>query len=82
VPSSARKVLSARANPRKVGVRDLARWTGRRRTGNAAHRKASGLVRPSVAVEANVLVVAAANALAEGAVKGAVAADAERSQLG
>jgi hypothetical protein len=35
-----------------------------------------------VAVEANVLVVAAANALAEGAVKGAVAADAERSQLG
>jgi hypothetical protein len=36
----------------------------------------------SAAVGANVLEVAAVNALAEGAVNGAVAADAKRSQLG
>ena len=72
--SSAHRVPNARDSRRKVGVPDLARWTGRRRTGTAAHRRASGSVRPSVAE-------AAANALAEGAVNGAVAG-VKRSQLG
>ena len=40
-PSNAHRVRNARGSRRKVGVLDLARWTGRRRTGNAAHRKAS-----------------------------------------
>jgi len=88
VPSSAHRVPNARANPRKVGVRDLARWTGRPRTGNAAHRKASASVISSavavriagveviaLAVGANVLAVAA-NALAVAGV------DDERSQVG
>ncbi len=72
--SSAHRVPNARDSRRKVGVPDQARWTGKRRTGTAAHRRASGLVRPSVAE-------AAANALAEGAVNGAVAG-VKRSQLG
>ena len=39
--SSARKVLKDRDSRRKAGVPDPARLTGRPRTGNAAHRKAS-----------------------------------------
>ena len=82
-PSSAHRVLNARASRRKVGVPDLARWTGRPRTGNAAHRKASASVIPNgSAVGANALEVGAnglevaANALAVAGV------DDERSQLG
>ena len=55
-PSSAHRVPNARDSRRKAGVPDQARWTGRPRTGTAAHRKASGLVRPSVAEEAAVTV--------------------------
>jgi hypothetical protein len=40
-PSNAHRVRNARGSPPKVGVLDLARWIGRPRTGNAAHRKAS-----------------------------------------
>ena len=39
--SSAHRVPNARDSRRKAGVPDLARWTGRHRTGNAVHRKAS-----------------------------------------
>src|SRR5512133_3897438 len=95
VPSSAHRVPNVRANPRKVGVRDLTRWTGRRRTDSAANRKANDSVIPNgSAVGANVLEVAVriagveaialvgASALAERAVNVAVAAGAKRSQLG
>ena len=72
----------ARDSRRRVGVRDLARWTGSPRTANAEHRKASDLVRPSVEEEeANALAEVAANALAEGAANGAVAG-VKRSQPG
>ena len=47
-PSNAHRVRNARASRRKVGVLDLARWTGRPRTGNAAHRKASASSKPPV----------------------------------
>ena len=40
--SSAHRVPNARDSRRRVGVPDQARWTGRRRTGNGAHRKVSG----------------------------------------
>jgi hypothetical protein len=47
-PSNARRVRNGRANRRKVGVLALARWTGKPRTGNAAHRKASASSKPPV----------------------------------
>ena len=82
MPSSAHRVPNARDSRRKAGVLDLARWTGRRRTGTAAHRRASGLVRRSVAEEAVVGADAEAGARnAVVAVNGAVAG-AKRSQLG
>src|SRR5207248_8572175 len=56
VLSSAHRVPNARDSRRNVGVPDQARWTGRRRTANGAHRKDSGVVRPSVAEEVVVTV--------------------------
>jgi hypothetical protein len=78
VLSSARRVLNARDSRRKAGVPDLVRWTGRRRTGNGAHRKASDSVKPPVAEAA--VVGADAEAGARNAVVAAVGD--KRSQLG
>ena len=72
--SSAHRVPNARDSRRKVGVPDQARWTGRRRTGNGADPRASASSKLLVAV-------VAASVSVEGAVKGAVAAGAKRSQL-
>ena len=70
-PSNAHRVRNARASPRKVGVLDLARWTGRPRTGNAALRRASVSSKlPGVEGEAAVAVAeaeAAGDAVAVGA---------------
>jgi len=76
VLSSAHRVPNARDSRRKVGVPDQARWTGRRRTANGAHRKASGLVRPSVAEEVVVTV-----GVAEAASVAVAGVDDEMSQL-
>src|SRR5438105_10843118 len=83
VLSSAHRVPNARDSRRKAGVPDLARWTGRRRTGSAAHRKASDLVRPSVAeAAANALEVAAVTVgVAEAASVAVAGVDDEMSQL-
>src|SRR5438105_5603064 len=59
--SSAHRVPNARDSRRKVGVPDQAKWTGKPRTGSAAHRKASAFSKLRAAVvAASVSVVVAA----------------------
>ena len=76
-PSSAHRVRKSRASPRKVGVLDLARWTGRPRTANAAHRKASVSSKLPVGEREAVVAMAAAG----DAVAAAADVVVKRSQL-